>query len=177
VPSRGKAKGNSWEREVAGFLKDVFNLPFQRVPNSGAFLGGSNASRRMGLDEKQSRIMTGDLIVPEELNHCSFECKFYKTFDYHLLFQQNKQLESWIDQARDGCNPDQIWFLCIKSNRREPIVAMQGPLFFEFVTQSNFVRYKYKNDSIYLTDMKSFFPRAKNAILNTTNTSVLSIYA
>lgn len=165
MPSRGKAKGNSWERELAGILKDIFNLPFQRVPNSGAFLGGSNSSRRMGLDDKQSRIMTGDLIVPEELNHCSFECKFYKTFDYHLLFKEHKLLESWIDQAREGSNIDQYWFLCIKANRRDPIVVMEGPLFFDHLTRQNFMSYKYKNKSVYITDLNKFFNSAKDDIL------------
>ncbi len=174
MPSRGKAKGNSWERELAGILKDIFNLPFQRVPNSGAFLGGSNASRRMGLDSKQSRIMTGDLIVPEELNHCSFECKFYKTFDYHLLFKENKQLESWVEQAVEGCNIDQIWFLCIKANRREPIVAFEYPLFFSNVTSINYVRYRYNKRNVYLADLKKFFNCAKEDILNISSHTVIS---
>lgn len=165
MPSRGKAKGNSWERELAGILKEQFNLPFQRVPNSGAFLGGSNFARRAGLDEGQARIMTGDLIVPEELKHVSFECKFYKKFDYHLLYKENKQFEEWVDQAKQGCNVDQLWFLCIKANRRDPIIAFDSLIFLDILSNINHTSYNYKEKSIFITDLRKFLTQAKETIL------------
>lgn len=165
MPSRGKAKGNSWERELAAHLGNLFGLHFQRVPNSGAFLGGSNAIRRSQLDTKQERLMTGDLIVPEELNHLSIECKFYKTFDYHLLFKQNKQLEEWIKQAKEGCNSNQIWFLCIKANRRDPIVVFSSSFFLDYLAANNFASYHFDGSVIYLTDLKKFFEYNKELIL------------
>jgi Holliday junction resolvase len=166
MPSRGKAKGNAWERELAALLSKQFNLPFQRVPNSGAFLGGFNAFRRNTLDAKQSRIMTGDLIVPEELNHVSFECKFYKTFDYHLLYKQNKQFEGWIDQTIEGSNIGQIWFLCIKANRKEPIIAFQNGYFLEYLSENNFSSYIYNGKAIFITDLKRFIEKNKEYILH-----------
>lgn len=166
MPSRGKAKGNAWERELAGILNKVFNLPFQRVPNSGAFLGGSNAARRAGLDSNQERIMTGDLIVPEELSHCSFECKFYKTFDYHLLYRQNKQFEEWVKQARQGCNANQMWFLCIKANRRDPIIACENYLMYDSFSQLNFTSYRLEDKNIYIADLKRFFEISKEFLLS-----------
>jgi hypothetical protein len=172
VPSRGKAKGNSWERELAGILNGIFNLPFQRVPNSGAFLGGSNASRRMGMDSKQERLMTGDLIVPEELSHCSFECKFYKTFDYHLLYRQNKQFEEWIKQAKEGCNIDQIWFLCIKSNRREPLIAADSVVLYDTFSRLNFTSYKLEMSHVYVAELKPFFNLAKDYLLSFSKNTV-----
>jgi hypothetical protein len=173
MPSKGKAKGNAWERELAGLLNKIFNLPFQRVPNSGAFLGGSNASRRMGLDAKQERLMTGDLIVPEELNHCSFECKFYKSFDYHLLFRQNKQFEDWIKQSKEGCNIDQIWFLCIKSNRREPLVASDSIMFLDVFTGLNYMSYKFEDKTVYITELKPFFEMGKDFLLSLSQNKLL----
>jgi hypothetical protein len=172
MPSKGKAKGNSWERELAGILNKIFNLPFQRVPNSGAFLGGSNASRRMGMDAKQERLMTGDLIVPEELNHCSFECKFYKTFDYHLLYRQNKQFEEWIKQAKEGCNLDQIWFLCIKSNRREPLVVTESVFLYDIVSKLNFTSYRFEKSYVYVTELKPFFELSKDCLLSISRNTV-----
>jgi hypothetical protein len=172
MPSRGKAKGNAWERELAAFLGKEFNLPFQRVPNSGAFLGGANAFRRQNLDSKQARIMTGDLIVPEELNNISFECKFYKTFDYHLLFTRNKQFESWIDQAKEGCNEGQIWFLCIKANRRDPIIAFQNNFFLEYLATCNFCSYFYENKNVYITDLKAFIVANKSFLLQVGNNAI-----
>ena len=175
MPSRGKAKGNSWERELASLLSSEFNLPFQRVPNSGAFLGGSNAFRRDSLDAKQARIMTGDLIVPEELNHISFECKFYKSFDYHQLYNQNKQFEDWVQQANDGCNSDQIWFLCIKANRREPLIAFRSATFIDIVSLGNYTSYKYKDFHIYITELKPFIKRAKERILHLGKLPLISL--
>jgi hypothetical protein len=175
MPSRGKAKGNSWERELASLLSSEFNLPFQRVPNSGAFLGGSNAFRRDSLDAKQARIMTGDLIVPEELNHISFECKFYKSFDYHQLYNQNKQFEDWAQQANDGCNSDQIWFLCIKANRREPLIAFRSATFIDIVSLGNYTSYKYKDFHIYITELKPFIKRAKERILHLGKLPLISL--
>jgi hypothetical protein len=166
MPSKGKAKGNSWERELSRLLEESFKLPFQRVPNSGAFLGGANSFRRANLDSKQERIMTGDLIVPEQLNHISFECKFYKSFDYHLLYQRNKQFEGWVDQAIDGCNTDQIWFLCIKANRRLPIIAFSSPYFLEYLSSHNYATYNYRDQLIYITDLKDFIPSNKDLLLS-----------
>lgn len=166
MPSRGKAKGNSWERELAALLKEEFNLPFQRVPNSGAFLGGSNFARRAGLDDNQARIMTGDLIVPEELKHVSFECKFYKKFDYHLLYKQNKQFEEWIDQAIQGCNINQLWFLCIKSNRRDPLIAFDSVLFLDSLSNLNYTCYIYGKKRVFITDLKKFLSQNKDYILS-----------
>jgi hypothetical protein len=174
MPSRGKAKGNSWERELANLLSSEFNLPFQRVPNSGAFLGGTNSFRRENLDAKQARIMTGDLIVPEELNHVSFECKFYKTFDYHQLYNKNKQFDEWVQQTIDGCNVDQMWFLCIKSNRREPIIAFSGATFIDILTLGNYTSYIYKDRFIYITELKPFINRAKERILSIGKLPLLS---
>ena len=166
MPSRGKAKGNSWERELAGILAENFNLPFQRVPNSGAFLGGSNSFRRSNLDSKQERIITCDLIVPEQLNMLSFECKFDKTFDYHLLYGRNLQLEGWIDQAKDGCNSNQIWFLCIKANRRAPLIVFSCPHFLEFLSKHNYGTYNFKDQTVYVTDLKNFITANKDLLLS-----------
>lgn len=112
--------------------------------------------------------MTGDLIVPEELNRVSFECKFYKSFDYHLLFKQNKQFEGWVDQAIEGCNADQIWFLCIKANRRDPIIAFSNVYFLENLSKQNYCSYLYNGSTIYITDLKSFISLNKDSILNFT---------
>ena len=51
MPSRAKAKGNAWERDVAKHLSEVFNENFMRVPNSGAYTGGANVFRVDNLTE------------------------------------------------------------------------------------------------------------------------------
>ena len=73
MPSKGKAKGNKFERNIAAHLGTVFNLNFERVPNSGAFIGGKNKFRINQLTESQQLLARGDIIVPEELSHISME--------------------------------------------------------------------------------------------------------
>lgn len=94
-----KNKGKSFEREVCKVFESVYKLTFQRVPNSGAFVGQSNASRLVGMSLNQQLINRGDIIPPDELNHLAIECKARKEFAFHQLFTQSKELESWIDQS------------------------------------------------------------------------------
>jgi len=86
MPSRAKAKGNAWEREVAKHLSEIFNENFMRVPNSGAYTGGANIFRVSDLTESQRRMMDGDIIVPESISNWKFECKNYKELDFHGFF-------------------------------------------------------------------------------------------
>ena len=46
-----KNKGKNFERFVAKHLSSVFDLNFERIPNSGAFTGGKNVSRASKLTE------------------------------------------------------------------------------------------------------------------------------
>jgi len=53
MSTKGKAKGNTGERKIADFLTGLYGQKFIRVPNSGAFLGGSNRFRKASLDKLQ----------------------------------------------------------------------------------------------------------------------------
>ena len=65
MPSKSKNKGNTWERDVAGFLSKLYATSFIRVPGSGAYIGGANTHRKQFLHEGQIRSFKGD-IVPGE---------------------------------------------------------------------------------------------------------------
>ena len=78
MSNHNKNKGKSYERQLAKQLTSVFQLNFNRVPNSGAFIGGKNINRAQNLSEQQILLMSGDIIVPEQLAHVDFEFKFYK---------------------------------------------------------------------------------------------------
>jgi len=108
-----KNKGKAGERWVAAHLGKVFGLNFQRVPNSGAFTGGMNSFRKATMTETQALLANGDIIVPDELSHLSFEVKTYKDFSFSSLFTTNKQLDTWIAQAA-ACG--KLWFLIFKIN-------------------------------------------------------------
>ena len=113
---KSKIKGKSWERDVANFLTKLYNEPFLRVPNSGAFVGGYNIYRTQTMTEQQVKSFKGDIIPGPSFKHLVIECKNYKDFPFHkLLFAQEiKQLDDWIKQAQGSCEKNDVWILCIK---------------------------------------------------------------
>jgi len=117
-----KAKGNSFERQTADYLRMIFQLPFMRTPSSGGMIGQSNFHRAETLSETQNLMVRGDIIVPLELNCFTFECKFYASFATDKLFSENKQLETWITQAKDNVGY-KIWMLIYKANHIYPNVC------------------------------------------------------
>ena len=91
-----KDKGKCFEREVCAVFHEVYNLSFQRVPNSGSFTGGFNAKRLVGMSDSQQLINRGDIIPPDELYKLAVECKSRKEFAFHLLFSQSNLLKMGI---------------------------------------------------------------------------------
>src|SRR5574344_978459 len=99
MTSASKAKGNSWERECAKILSNVFGYHFERNKNgSGAFTGGKNASRREYLSETQLLSFMADVMPPTEMKKMCVECKFYKEFPFHhfLINKSIPDLDDWI---------------------------------------------------------------------------------
>jgi len=140
-----KNKGKSYEREVANYLSDVTELNFERVPNSGAFVGGANAFRTKTLSVEQIGMFEGDIITPKEWNHVRIECKWYKDFCWHQLFDCNgeRTLNNWIKQAEQGTRP--LWFLCFKINRCGEFVVFEEKYNLKLSIPLNFLRY-HPND-------------------------------
>ena len=155
MANKQKAKGKSFEREVAKHLSVVFNLNFERVPNSGAFTGGLNSFRDSKLDEEQSRIFDGDILSPKELTNTEFECKSRKDFGFHLLFSESKELDGWIEQAKS----DKWWFLIFKPNRKGRYVAFDNRV--HYTVNSPVMSYK----DVFIVSMDGFFEANKDRIL------------
>jgi len=163
VPNANKNKGKSFERQLAKHLTSVFGLNFVRVQNSGSFVGGKNSFRLEKLTNSQQLATTGDLMVPEELGHLTFECKFYKDFSFASLLSENKQLDGWIKQAK---NANKVWFLVVKVNHTEPFIVYNSfttkiyPI--SFLSNTNFAYYKGET----VTNLKGFFEANKEHLLN-----------
>ena len=113
MPSKSKAKGNNFERDVAKHLTEVFGENFTRVPTSGAMTGGMNEAVLERLTRSQQLLLEGDIIPPDSLYRMKIECKSLKTFSFSKLFTENKMLDSWIKQARSR---KKVWFLIFKIN-------------------------------------------------------------
>ena len=161
MPSKSKTKGNTFEREVAAHLSEVFGYNFERVPNSGAFVGGKNNVRYDKLSKSQQLIYEGDILVPDELYHLKIECKNYKDFAFHQLFTGNNTLNDWIDQARSD---EKVWFLIFKITRRGTFACMHEnhfKLFKRCLESPNHVKYK----DCYIVAYDNFFETTKDMIV------------
>jgi hypothetical protein len=157
LTSKSKAKGSGWERDVANFLSDTYGSNFMRVPNSGAFTGGSNAKRKLIMTEGQIRHMKGDIVPPDTWKNFNCECKNYGSFPFHhLLF--NKEiplLEDWLKQIKDAADPGDVNMLYMKITRVGRFVGFEATQTFEthrhvLYTDREGVEWK-------LTEFDSFF--------------------
>ena len=167
MPSAAKQKGNAWERDVAKDLSETFNENFIRVPNSGAYTGGANVYRVDQLTEQQKRMMDGDIMVPPCLSRYKIECKNYKAFDFHQLFNENKTLDKWIKQAEFGL----LWFLVIKVTRKGSFILFRKEISNHF-SYKNYLSYK---DKYVITDYKEFWQENADAIRRLNEDSTIEL--
>lgn len=126
MPSPSKAKGNSFERQTADFLTDLYGEKFIRAPGSGAYVGGKNTYRKQLLHEGQIRNFKGDIVPGQSFPRLNAECKSYKDFPFHQLFSQEiKLLEGWIDQCLDVADDGDFSIIMMKFNRKGTYVVVR----------------------------------------------------
>jgi Holliday junction resolvase len=142
MSNANKNKGKSYERQLCKHLSKVFGFNFERVPNSGAFIGGKNQLRAQKLTQSQLLISSGDIITPDELAHVDFECKFYKDFSFSSMFDNCELLNSWISQAEHTTK--KLWFLCFKINHKGEFVVFDRKHTLLYDTIENYLLYKNK---------------------------------
>ena len=161
MSSANKNKGKRGEREIADHLTKVFGLNFERVPNSGAFIGGKNAFRRQQLTKTQNLLADGDLIVPDELNQFSFEIKTYKEFSFAGIYSNNKLLNDWIKQA--SSTNKGVWFLIFKINHVGAFVVYDQ-LMEKFLKNSGC--FSIYQGRYIITGMTGFFEYNKDSMID-----------
>lgn len=126
MPSPSKAKGNSYERQTADFLTQIYGEKFIRAPGSGAYVGGKNTHRKQLLHEGQIRNFKGDIVPGQSFPRLNAECKSYKDFPFHQLFSGHvKILEAWIEQCMDVSDPGDFNIIFMKFNRKGTYVAFE----------------------------------------------------
>lgn len=121
MSNRNKEKGKGVEREVAAIFSNAFKQNFQRVPNSGAFIGGKNVERMNKLSANQTNLFKGDIIPPDDMPNLIIECKGRKVFSFNLLFDDCIELNSWIDQVEIDYNAvgrKGLYFIVFKINNK-----------------------------------------------------------
>ena len=94
MPSKSKTKGAAFEREVAKAFSDAFGKPFTRSAQSGAWMGGKNASRDASESVKRDR--TGDIVPPDGMA-VVIECKRYAAIP-DLMDGPSALIDGWLDQ-------------------------------------------------------------------------------
>jgi hypothetical protein len=163
MPSPQKAKGNSYEREVANYLSQLYNESFIRAPGSGAYVGGKNQVRTQFLHEGQIRSFKGDIVPGESFSKLNAECKSYADFPFHqVLAGSCKVLDGWIDQMMDVAESDDINVLFMKFNRKGKFVAVQTTV--TWVTD-NFLYYtSTKHKDWLIIEFEHFFRLNKDLL-------------
>jgi hypothetical protein len=133
VTSKAKAKGNAWEREICNFLGETLGGNFQRVPNSGAYMGGKNVFRKEFLSDGQQRAAKGDIIPPDDLPKLNLEAKNYADIAFHQIIDGScKQLDAWIDQTEEPADEDDLSFTIFKITRKGSWVAFKAKYLADF---------------------------------------------
>jgi Holliday junction resolvase len=166
MSNRNKEKGKSFERDVCETFKSVFHLNFQRIPNSGAFIGGSNAVRMENMSQNQIQLSMGDIICPKELSNLVIECKARKDFSFNLLFDRSRELEEWIDQVLVDFNKINhgIFLVIFKINNKGQYVVYDAEQFPLIVT-SNALVYQYKKKYVVHSFDVAWLEMNKNLLL------------
>ena len=121
-----------------------------------------NQKRKDFLDEGQIRTFKGDIVPGESFGHLNSECKFYKDFPFHQLFQgKNSSFDEWIEQCMDVADDGDVNILFMKFNNKGKYVALQLPdnkTHILGLIQSNFFQYQSQHYGIWLImDFDNFF--------------------
>jgi hypothetical protein len=176
MTSPQKAKGNSWEREIAKTLSEAYQASFIRVPHSGAYIGGVNTRRKETLDGNQTKSFKGDIVPPDDWKCFNAEAKSYADFPFHQVLAGNcKQLETWLDQLMAVADADDLNILFVKVNRKGKFIAVQSK--YTWVTDQFMYYTSSKHGDWILIDFDHFFKLNKDhlktysgSILNSTDT-------
>lgn len=157
-----KNKGNSAERKLASILQSNLGGSFQRVPSSGSFIGGKNASRKQFLSETQIRASKSDIIPPDEFSKLVIECKSYSQFSYHCFAtsQDILLLDQWITELEYDCDPEDVGILCFKTNNKKWSLVMHNKYIHNFKL-STFVSYK----NYFVTGLETFLSENKDSFI------------
>lgn len=166
MPSPSKQKGNSFERQIAQFLTNLYGETFIRAPGSGAYVGGINAARKQFLHEGQIRSFKGDIVPGQSFSKFNAECKSYKDFPFHQLFQGSvKILDQWIQQCIDVADDDDFNIIFMKFNRKGTYVAVQAqPNYTDLVFTRHFNYTSGLNGHWFIMDLELFFELNSDSI-------------
>lgn len=152
--SASKNKGKSGERELCKILEGYFGGSFIRVHNSGAFVGGKNASRKETLSKNQIRNAKADIVTPDHMPKFVLESKFYADFPFHMFLTNDNVplLDGWIAQQLECVDTDDFWMVCFKINRKGWFGCIEYSSDFKYKTHIRYKSYAVFNLKEFLED-------------------------
>lgn len=130
----GKAKGNTFERDISNKLSKRFEeytgieKSFRRNPDSGSFFGAKNFYRTKTHDLDNACF--GDLMTPKDFKF-TIECKNYKTAPTLSAIMKGKikQWDEWLSQAEhDSQSASKKPLLIMKYNGVTPMAVTEDDL-------------------------------------------------
>lgn len=137
------AKGNRFQRKIAGLLNDRFSTKeFCPTPGSGAFATTHTLPAHLQI--------YGDLITPENFRFC-IECKHgYNDEKITSLFNPKAKLFEFVSQAkRDAEAAGKDWMLIWQQNRSEIMCIVDPGVFndlkLECFSHDLFIFYRFKD--------------------------------
>lgn len=158
MASKSKIKGKAYERDVCKLMIEYFGGSWIRVPNSGAFIGRSNAFRMKDLSEGQIHNSRGDIIPPDEYD-IVIECKSYKDFPFNTLLGDGcALLNGWLEQVEvDILNDEEFYFVTFKINNKGSYIVVNTKFLGKGLkTNKNFSMYNFNGKVYLITDFESF---------------------
>lgn len=114
---KSKDYGKGFEYEVRDILREATGImSFERVPTSGAWIGGANAYKAQTGRDDVTEIMAGDIICPEGWRW-TVEAKNHEDVPIHQLFlgEESKTINSFLAQVNDAA----------ETAGKEPLLVMK----------------------------------------------------
>ena len=112
-----KRLGKSFEYEIRDILREATGLEsFERVPTSGAWIGGANAYKAKTGRDDVTEIMAGDIICPVGWRW-TVEAKNHEDVPVHQLFlgEESKTIDSFLRQVNSSA----------EIAKKEPLLVMK----------------------------------------------------
>lgn len=114
--------GKGFEYEVRDLLREATDIDsFERVPHSGAWVGGKNAHRANTAREDMVDMLSGDIVTPEGWRWV-VECKNHEDVPIHQLFfgDECKAIDEFLGQICDDADTTGKEPLLIFKIRKKP---------------------------------------------------------
>ena len=136
--TRGKNKGNSFEREICKELSLWWSNGLGLPENDNIFWRTSNSGGRATVRGKKGDKHCGDICAIDPIGQPLIDCvtievkRGYNSCSIQDLFDKPKngakqQYEKWFEQAMAAAElaGTPYWWLIVKRDRREPLVIME----------------------------------------------------